>query len=94
MRIVWSAPARRDVYRIADTYADDDPGFVLGLVDQIEASVAILITLPKLALAMRGSKARKWPVSGTPLRVFYFVKRNGIAVKRVGHVREDWTHSL
>lgn len=94
MRIAWSAPARRDVYRIADVYAVGDPGFALDLIDQIEASFAILIVFLKLAPAKRRSRTRKWPVSGTPLRVFYVVKRNVIAIKRVGHVREDWTHSL
>lgn len=90
MRLVWTGPARDDLYHIADEREAFEPGSALKLLRRVYDTPRILLDQPRLGSTTRKPSVRKWPVRGTPFILLYVVRRDCIEVRRVVHNRSDW----
>jgi plasmid stabilization system protein ParE len=92
-RLIWSDAARRDLYRIADTYDETVPGLGLRLLEQVFEAPLLLLEYPGLGSPTALPGVRKWPVRQTPFLLFYLVKRDRVEVSAVRHAASDWRSS-
>ena len=90
MRILWSRPARDDVFAIADYYDAIDPDLAETIVDRIDGAASILLDSPNIGRPVTGFGIRKWSVRHTPFVQLYVMRGNDIEIRRVRHCATDW----
>ena len=88
MRLIWSAPARRDLLRIVDYYWAISPELAAELVARLEAAPLILLSYPNLGTNF--GKSRKWNVPGTPFILLFRSEKGAVRISRVHDARENW----
>ena len=90
MRVVWSLPARADLFGIAEWYEAVDPVLAETILDRIEAAATPLLATPSIGAPVSGVGRRKWRVKQTPFLLIYRPEPSQIRILRVRHVRQDW----
>jgi len=90
LKLRWSIPARHDIHRISAYYRDIDPALSIHMREQVDAALIKLLELPTIASPSARGTSRKWKARGTPLLIFFVVRRGELIAKRVRHEREDW----
>ena len=90
-RLLWSHPARHDLFAIAEYYHDVDPDLAIMLLDRIAEAPLILLDYPGLGSPLDMGEVRKWRVTGTPFLLLYDSNEDGVRVIRVRHDVSDWT---
>lgn len=90
MQLIWSQPARRDLFRIAAHYRAVDPELATRMLDRIEAGPLPLLEYPEKGPPTRRRGVRKWVIRGTPFLLFYAVRNERLEIRRVFHHAMDW----
>lgn len=90
MRIIWSRPARNDLFEIANFYRDVAPHFVDAVADRVEAAALPLLANPHIGPEIGDTGRRKWTIRGTPFLLIYAVRGNEIEIRRVRHGSSNW----
>ena len=90
MRIVWTAPALRDLAAVRDFIGLDNPAAAARQVGFILGAVASLARHPEIARAGRLPGTRELVVGNTPFLLPYRVRDEAIEVLRVLHGRQRW----
>ncbi|MES1973071.1 MAG: type II toxin-antitoxin system RelE/ParE family toxin [Pseudomonadota bacterium] len=90
MRLLWSRPARDDVFAIADYYDAIDPDLAESIVDRIDGAASTLLANPHIGRPLMTLDVRKWNVRHTPFVLLYAVRGNDIEIRRVRHGAADW----
>ena len=90
MRIIWSRPARNDLFEIAEHYRDVAPHFVNEVADRVEAAAIPLLANPHIGPAIGESGVRKWTIRGTPFLLIYAVRGRELEIRRVRHGASNW----
>ncbi|WP_066658480.1 MULTISPECIES: type II toxin-antitoxin system RelE/ParE family toxin [unclassified Sphingomonas] len=88
-QLIWSFPARRDLYRIAAAYSEMDPTLPLEILMRIEQTPYALLDYPDIGSPTPRKGIRKWYVRKTPLMLFYASTRARLEIRRVVHERSD-----
>lgn len=91
MSLVWSSPARRDLFRIAFDELNLVPD---QLLERIETAPLALLDFPDMGSPTRFHGIRKWRVAKTPFLLFYAVEKDRIAIRRVIHASSDWANQF
>lgn len=91
--LIWSHPARRDLFAIAAYYATIDPALPETLLDRIEQTPLILLDFPGLGAPTLHPGIRKWLVPGTPFLLLYAARPGSVQIRRVLHDRSEWEKS-
>ena len=91
--LIWSYPARRDLYEIAAYYGRIAPGVGLDLLERIETSPLALLEFPQMGSPTRRRGIRKWCVPRTPFLLLYTSNADYVEVRRVLHESMDWDRS-
>jgi toxin ParE1/3/4 len=89
-RLIWSSPARRDLYRIAAEASSFDPDLPLELLERVEHAPLALLEFPDMGSPTRRRGIRKWHVGRTPFLLFYANSATEVEIRRVVHARSDW----
>jgi len=90
MRVLWSRPARDDVFAIADYYDAIDPDLAEAMVDRIDGAASVLMANPNIGRPIANLDVRKSSVRRTPFLLLYVVRGNDIEIRRVRHGAADW----
>lgn len=90
MELIWSQPARRDLFGIAAHFRAIDPLIAADMLDRIEVEPLSLLAYPQMGSPTRRRGVRKWPVRGTPYILFYAIRGARLEVRRVIHHSMDW----
>ena len=90
MRLLWSRPARDDVFAIADYYDAIDPDLAEAILDRIDGAASALLANPHIGRPLVNLDVRKWSVRHTPFLLLYAVRGNDIEIRRVRHGAADW----
>lgn len=90
MRLLWSRPARDDVFAIADYYDAIDPDLAEAIVDRIDGAASVLLANPHIGRPLVTLDVRKWSVRHTPFVLLYVVRGDDIEIRRVRHGAADW----
>jgi plasmid stabilization system protein ParE len=90
MRVIWSRPARDDVFGIADYYDALDPSLAETILDRIDQAAATLLANPRIGTAITELGVRKWNVRHTPFLLLYIVRGQEIEIRRVRHGAAEW----
>lgn len=88
-RVIWSFPARDDIFDILDYYDAIDPALADDIAARIDHGPTSLLSNPSIGSPVDGGY-RKWRVRGTPFLLFYVVRQAEIEIRRVRHYREHW----
>jgi plasmid stabilization system protein ParE len=88
--LIWSHPARRDLYAIAAYYGRLDPSLPEIFLERIEEAPLVLLDFPGLGSPTRSADVRRWRVPKTPFLLLYAEVSKGIQIRRVIHDRSDW----
>lgn len=88
--LVWSNPARRDLFDIAAYYGRIAPGLALDLLDRVESAPLVLCDFPDIGAPTVQPGVRKWRVPKTPFILFYHASTERVAIRRVRHGATDW----
>ncbi len=86
-QLIWSRPARQDLYRIA---FDEMLWDVEVLVERIEKAPLLLTEFPELGEMIGSTGRRKWRVKGTPFLLIYKSRKGTVEISRVVHAASDW----
>jgi plasmid stabilization system protein ParE len=89
-RLIWSHPARRDLFRIAAEAGELDPDLPLMLLGRVEEAPLALLEYPGIGSPIGHSGLRKWPVHKTPFILVYADRGETVEVRRVLHAASDW----
>lgn len=89
-QLIWSFPARRDLYRIAADYGEMDPTLPLEILMRIEQAPSALLDYPDIGSPTPRKGIRKWHVRKTPFLLFYASTPARLEIRRVVHERSDW----
>ena len=89
-QLIWSYPARRDLYRIAAEIREIDPELPLEILMRIEQTPLALLDYPDIGSSTPRRGIRKWHVRKTPFLLFYASTANRLEIRRVVHERSDW----
>jgi plasmid stabilization system protein ParE len=93
-QLIWSGPARHDLYQIASDYRQIDPALPDSLLERIEEAPLRLLDFPALGSLVGRKGIRKWPVRKTPFVLFYTIRRDVVEIRRVVAVASDWSDWL
>ena len=88
--LIWSYPARRDLYAIAAYFGRLDPTLPDMLLERIEVAPLVLLDFPGLGSPTERPGVRRWRVPKTPFVLLYSEIADRVQVKRVLHDRSDW----
>lgn len=88
--LIWSLPARRDLFDIFAYYDRVSPQLADDLIERIENAPLILCEYPDLGTPTVGRGVRKWLVPKTPFILFYHADKSRVAIRRVRHGASDW----
>jgi len=94
MRVVWTAPAARDLEAIGDYIARRNPGAARRTVQRIRARTRTLIVHPYLGRPGRVTGTRELVVTSTPFIVAYRVVDDRIEILAVFHGARVWPDSF
>lgn len=89
-RLVWSHPARRDLYMIAADYGQIDPDLPLILLERIVEAPLALLNYPDMGSPTGRRGIRKWQVKRTSFVLLYLARGADIEIWRVVHAASDW----
>lgn len=87
--LVWSGDARRDLYRIIEHYEALDVEVAVRFAEAIRAEPLRLLQYPQMGSLTARRGTRKWPVRGTPFRLYYTLIGDSLVVQRVVHSAMD-----
>ncbi|PKQ00268.1 MAG: hypothetical protein CVT74_04705 [Alphaproteobacteria bacterium HGW-Alphaproteobacteria-13] len=90
MRLQWTPHAREDLYRLADSLNDGNPGAGDMLLHGAMTATRQLLAHPRIGPAIGGTRIRKWPIAQSPCLFLYMVRDDEILLLRVVHNRSDW----
>ena len=90
MKIVWSRTAERNLDAIWEYIAQDNIDAADQMVERLRAASVMLAAHPRMGRSGRGQGTRELVVAGTPYILIYGVARDGIAIARVIHGKQDW----
>ncbi len=90
MRIVWTAPALRDIAALRDYMAHHNPAAAVRQVQLIFAGVTVLSQFPESGRPGRRPGTRELVIARTPYVVPYRVRHGAVEVLRVLHGRQRW----
>ena len=90
MRVRWTTPALRDIEKIGDDIALDNPVASLRVVTRIFDQCDQLGTYPHMGRAGRVPDTRELVVSDTPFVVPFRVREDEIQVLAVLHGARRW----
>ncbi len=88
-RVIWSFPARDDIFDILDYYDAIDPALADDMAARIDQGPKPLLSNPNIGSPIDGG-LRKWRMRGTPFLLIYAVRQAEIEIRRVRHYRENW----
>jgi plasmid stabilization system protein ParE len=88
--LIWSGPARRDLFAIAEHYRPIHPDLPAEMLRLIQSAPLILLDYPDIGAPTDRRSLRKWLVKGTPYLLFYSANRDRVEIKRVRHGAQDW----
>lgn len=91
MTLIWSRPARRDIFAIAEHYGLIDPDLPLHLLTRIQEAPLVLLEYPHLGSLTRRRGIRKWSVRGTPFILLYAAGPARVEIRRVIHSAMNWS---
>jgi plasmid stabilization system protein ParE len=90
MRLIWPAPARRDLLDIAFHYGQFDSELPFTLLGRIYDAPIILMRFPNIGTPMSDSRVRKCVVKRTPFILFHVINGNWIEIRHVRHASSNW----
>ncbi|MGH2458091.1 MAG: type II toxin-antitoxin system RelE/ParE family toxin [Chloroflexota bacterium] len=90
MRILWSAPARRDLRAQVFYVAERSPDAARRLQATIRQGVEALTDYPNRGRPGRYEGTRELVITGTPYVVIYRIKEASIRILRVLHGAQEW----
>jgi len=91
MRVVWTAPAARDLEGIGDYIARQNPRAARRIVLRIRARTRALAAHPHLGRPERGSSSSlRLVITSTPFIAVYRVINNRIEILAVFHGNRMW----
>ncbi len=94
MRILWTAPALRELEAIGDYIARDNPSASARIVTRIFDRVDALAHHPQSGRPGRIPDTRELVVTGTPFVVPYRVRADEIEILSVFHGARRWPESF
>ena len=94
MRVVWIAPALRDLAAARAYIASDNPPAADRQVARVLAAVGGLLRFPELGRASRHPASRELVVPHSAYLVAYRVRADTIEILRVLHGRQRWPDNL
>ena len=94
MRVVWAAPALRDLAALRAYIARDRPSAAGTQVEHILIAIMGLIQFPDSGRPGRRTETRELVIGRTPYIVPYRVRGNTIQILRVLHGRQRWPDSF
>ena len=94
MKIVWTAPALRDLEAIGDYIARDNRAAAADTVTNILESVDNLVTFPQAGRAGRVPGTRELVVPNTPFIAPYRVRGERVEILAVFHGARRWPEKL
>jgi toxin ParE1/3/4 len=90
MRVVWTAPAGRDLEGIGDYIARQNPSAASRIVQRIRARTRALAAHPYLGRPGRVAGTRELVVTSTPFIAVYRVINDRIEILAVFHGARIW----
>jgi toxin ParE1/3/4 len=90
MRIVWTAPAYRDLIHAFDYVAEDNGAAAGRLIETILAATESLASFPFLGRVGQLPNTRELVITGTPYYVPYRIKGSEIQILSVIHGARKW----
>ena len=90
MKVVWSAPAARDLHRLMAFYRRIDPDLSARMRERIDRAADSLRQLGNIGSPTPGVATFKKNVRGAPYLLDFTVQRNEIQITAVRHVRQNW----
>ena len=94
MRVVWTAPALRELEAIGDYIAQDNPSAAATVVTRIFDRVDRLAEQPETGRLGRIAGTRELVVTDTPFIVPYRVREERIEILSVFHDARRWPDSF
>jgi toxin ParE1/3/4 len=90
MKIVWTAPAYRDLMHVFDYVAEDNTAAAGRLIETILATAESLASFPFLGRVGQLPSTRELVITGTPYYVPYRIKGTEIQILSVIHGARKW----
>lgn len=90
MRVVWTAPAARDLESIGDYIARQNPGAARRTVQRIRARTRTLLAHPYLGRPGRVADTRELVITSTPFIVAYRIIDDRVEILAVFHGARIW----
>lgn len=90
MRIVWTAPAARDLEAIGDYIARDNPSAARRTVQRIQARIRSLTAHPLIGRPGRVDGTRELVIASTPFIVAYRAADERVEILAVFHSARRW----
>ncbi len=94
MRLVWTAPALRDIAAARAYIARDNPGAADRQVQLVLAAVGNLLRFPEIGRPGRRMGTRELVINRTPYIAAYRLRGEQIEVLRIMHGRQRWPDGL
>jgi toxin ParE1/3/4 len=94
MRLVFAEPAERDLRRIVDYIALDNPSAAENVYRAIIAAAERLTNFPEMGRSGRLADTREFPVSSLPYLIVYEVSAEVVTVLAVFHTSRDLARAL
>lgn len=90
MRIIWLEEAARDLERIVEYIAEDNPAAALSVLSTIREAPRVLLEHPHIGRPGRVEGTREFVVSGLPYILPYEIKDQDIRILAVMHTSRKW----
>lgn len=89
-QLIWSSPARSDLFRVAAEAGERDPDLPLIFLERVEKAPLALLDFPGMGAPLGSTGLRKWPVRKTPFILIYAQREDRVEIRRVLHIASDW----
>jgi addiction module RelE/StbE family toxin len=90
MRIIWLEEAERDLDRIVERIAEDNPAATLSVLATLRESPRALAEHPRFGRPGRVEGTRELGVSGLPYILPYEIRDQEIRILAVMHTSRKW----
>ena len=90
MRLLWARQTERDIARIAEHIAVDDPAMAVRIVEEIERAADRLLAFPKIGEPFVADLRKLSVGRGLPYVLVYGLTHSTIEILRVHHAAQDW----
>ncbi len=90
MRIIWLAEAERDLDRIVEYIAEDNPTAVLSVLSDLREAPLVLLEHPRFGRPGRVEGTRELVISGLPYILPYEIRDQEIRILAVMHTSRKW----